>query len=296
MLDFIQKKYEERVKNYLTTINLGKPSEIIIENCCLTGQLGFAGIKVLDCYADPEAYVKGCMKYYETIPVDCCYNPLTNPLEAIWALGRNTYFVSDDGITVQHHEDVSMEAEDYPALIKNPKEFYMKVLFPRKFPKLLEKDGYETFKKMVNAFRKQQKMNALYAKTAKETFGVISQSSAKSYPPFDIIFDRLRGFQNTMADVRRYRQQIKEACEAMLPMSMEPLNALTGEFPHALTTIHSPCFLRTKDFEELFWPTYKKMLLYTSEVMHSKTEIRCEGSMLRYFDLFKVQFTRDYTG
>ena len=67
MLDSIQKKYDERVKNYRTTINLGKPEEIIIENCCLTGQLGFAGIKVLDCYADPEAYDRSYDKFNSCI-------------------------------------------------------------------------------------------------------------------------------------------------------------------------------------------------------------------------------------
>ncbi|KPU43155.1 uroporphyrinogen decarboxylase (URO-D) [Oxobacter pfennigii] len=286
MNEEVKKKYDQRIKDYLDTVNLREPEHVLVSGGIGNAQIGLYGMTMQEVLDDPERYAKTCSKLYEDFAVDFLSGGALNPLEAIWALGRDTYFISRDGITVQHKESVPMLEDEYPQLIEDPMNFIVDTLFPRKFPLLTEgyPKSYEVLKNAAKAYQKFFAASRIYSQYCIENYGVISPVGAKSYPPFDVIFDRLRGFKGTTTDLRRQAENMGKACEAMLPIYMKPLENLTDKLPFAGTTIHCPTYLRTSDFEKYFWPTYKKMLLFAHE-KGSKTSITGEGDMSRFYDL-----------
>lgn len=280
-------KYNQRLKDYKDTLLLKEPSEILIHGDILTAQVGYYGLTVQQCLSDNETYIKKCTRLYDDFDIDFACNPLINPLEAVDALSRKTFFVSEDGVTVQHQQDTPMKESEYGELAINTENFLWGTLAARKFPELI-KGNEEAYQKLKNAackYRNFLSLSSAYLDYAKEKYGVLQLSMAKSYAPLDVIFDRLRGFEGTLTDMRRHGNEIADACEALLNIYIKPLEKLNALVPHAITTVHCPAYLRKADFEKYYWPTYRKMLEYTRN-RGSVTLIDLEGNMKRFYEYF----------
>ncbi|MBO7690851.1 MAG: hypothetical protein J6T14_08495, partial [Clostridia bacterium] len=106
--------------------------------------------------------------------------------------------------------------------------------------------------------------------------------------PADFLFDYLRGFRGTVGDLRRHKDGVKAAVEALLPYSMDVshmtnlmmggmsgglpwmaknlVNAIIRRkdfeyttFPWIFNPCHMPPMISPKQFEEFYWPGYKAM-------------------------------------
>lgn len=283
----VQRKYEERLQNYTDAVCMREPKRLTVGANYHTAQIAWANTNVKKCVYDGDFYAETCSDFYRDYDIDLLTIPLINPLEAIWILGRDTYFVSKDGITVQYRENAPMKSDEYDQLIENPMEFITGVLFPRKFPHLNEGryESYELLRAASEAFIRHRKAMAKYGALAKYKYGILGYNGGKVYIPFDVIMDRLRGVANTMIDIRRQPEKVIKACEALMPIYLKPMANLSKPVPHGFCTLHAPMFLNRQQFEKFFWPGMKEMILYAYN-KGSLTWIQLQGHCEHILDYF----------
>ncbi len=77
----------------------------------------------------------------------------------------------------------------------------------------------------------------------------------------DILLDSLRDFAGSVSDIKRRPQQFADACMALTSKFTIP--ATYGSLPFAAKDkylhlfLHLPPFLKVKDFEKAYWPSFK---------------------------------------
>ena len=283
----IQKKYEQRLRDYTDSVCMREPEHLIVGVNYHTAQFAWAKASVQKCVYDANYYVESCVPFYGAYDIDLLTIPLINPLEAIWILGRNTFFVSSDGYTVQYKEDVPMLENEYEALIADPMKFITSTLLPRKFPHLAEDHdaSYNLLRAVAEAYRRHSKANSMYGAAAKERYGILGYNGGKVYIPFDVLMDRIRGVKNVLVDIRRQPDNVIRACEALMPYYLRPMAGLCQPVPHGFLTLHAPMFLNRKQFEKFYWPGMREMLMYAYN-KGSMTWVQFQGPCAHILDYF----------
>ena len=191
---------------------------------------------------------------------------------------------------MQHPEISGMDAEDYDAFIKNPFDVMLEKILPTLFP-ALDTDPVTrsvNMAKGIVAYREEQAVMAKIRSDATAKYGYLKPPANSSGGgikcPFDFLADFIRGFGNILIDCRRHPEQVIEACDAVFPLL---IRKATPSNPHYMgttsITTHMPGFMRTKDFEKFYYPTFKKMI---ETFVDSGMGVRvfCEGDWMRYLD------------
>lgn len=85
-------------------------------------------------------------------------------------------------------------------------------------------------------------------------------------------------------DIRRDRNKVKEACEALTPL-MFYAGLSANHHPEGAvgTPLHMPTFMREKDFEEIWLPSYIKITQQWAS-FGVRTSAFCEDNWMRYLD------------
>jgi hypothetical protein len=283
----IQKKYEERLQNYTDSICMREPKKLTVGVNYHTAQIAWANTYTKKCVYNPDFYAETISKFYEDYDVDMLTIPILNPLEPIWVLGRNTFFVNKDGVTVQHRENVPMRDDEYDELIKDPMGFITGTLFPRKFPHLMEghDSSYELLRAASEGFLRHRNLNAKYSQVAKDKYGIVPYNGGKAYIPLDVIMDRIRGIPGLIGDLHRQPQKVIDACNAMQPTYLKPLANLKAPVPHGFLTLHAPMFINRKQFEKFYWPHFKEIVEHNF-AKGSTTWIQMQGDSHHILDYF----------
>lgn len=215
-------------------------------------------------------------------------------------LGSRSFTMGSQG-TMQHPEVSAMEPEDYDDFIKNPYDCILEKVFPKIYP-VLQTDPVSRSLAMAKAIKAFADYSEFYGKIDAqmiEKYGFFvppAGSSTGGTVPFDLLSDVLRGFKGITMDIRRCPEKIAAACEAILPLSIKkgtPVNP-SPLGSHFIATHMGP-FLRTKDFEKYYWPTFYKMVHALAEKGHTCL-IFCESDWMRYLDYLQdlPQGTRFY--
>lgn len=283
-----ERKYEQNLRVLKETMELKESDYILVGNEFISAQIAYAGGTAMRAMEDDDFLWNEITKFYRDFEIDIITYAMPNPLEAIWKLNRGTYFVSNDGVTVQHKESVPMRADEYPALIADPVGFIVNTLLPRKFPQLMtgEESAYRLLKETALAYRHHQVRNAEYARIVREKYGVVPFSGGKMYPPFDVIFDRLRGIVGTLTDMRRQPEMLLTACDALMPLYKKQLDNLSAPVPMGYCTVHAPTYLSNAQWEKFFWPHMREMILYCYE-KGSKATLNLQGEWMRFLPYFR---------
>lgn len=89
----------------------------------------------------------------------------------------------------------------------------------------------------------------------------------------DWIADNLRGFDQVCLDIYRIPEKVEAACNALLPYAILLAKASAGErtyktgrWPPLFIPLHIGPFLSPKQFEEFYWPTFKKLVERLAEL------------------------------
>lgn len=212
------------------------------------------------------------LELIEKIYSDTCpFNPVgptARPPMYYKLLGSQSFKMAESGF-MQHPEVVGMNNDEYDQLIEDPFKCIFDHIMPRQYAHLDFENNpqlaYFAFSmsdlstaqdagSMIPAIGKAKAKMGYYQ-------GAPMGSGGFTAAPLDFIADQLRSFSGISADLRRNREQIKEACERLLPFMFKvgmPKN------PHAEGAVgmplHMPPFMRTKDAEELWFPTFKTLL------------------------------------
>jgi uroporphyrinogen-III decarboxylase len=83
--------------------------------------------------------------------------------------------------------------------------------------------------------------------------------------PFDVIGDSLRGTKGVMLDMFRHQDELKEACERLIPSMVRCAVAACGASGHIMPFIplHKGAdgFMSQEQFKTFYWPSLRKLII-----------------------------------
>lgn len=259
--------YEERLNRILTTTNHQEPDRVPVLAMFETWSIGYANGTIKEMEEDYEKEIEYYTRPYDDIYADAAYGTgLGADTKSAEILGSTAHFTSSDGQTVQHKETCLMEDDEYPELIADPDAYTYNKLVLRKNANLNKtpEENYETIKELVIHRKKKAEIQARLREKLKVEYGIPVIFGNTIRPPMDYIFDFYRGFKGTSMDMRRQKDNLEAAAEALLDTAIEgmgitPETTSVPEFPFYATMMHVPTFMSPKQFERFFWPTYEKL-------------------------------------
>ena len=179
-----------------------------------------------------------------------------------------------------------MEENEYDEFLSDPVKFLAEKCVPRIYTALDKPEPYKSFalaRGMFTFNRVYGPYNAGMAKILEKT-QLTSVCATSTEAPFDFLADLLRSFTGISMDVRRRKEKVKAACEAILPIMLNKgLVAPPGIERMIFIPLHMPPFLNDSVFGELWWPTFTelvKQLVDAGRYLY----IFFEGDWSRYYE------------
>jgi uroporphyrinogen-III decarboxylase len=158
-----------------------------------------------------------------------------------------------------------MKADEYPALVDDPKAFLAEKLLPRSL-RCLEKPG------SAKAMAAMHHWGAECSKSAEagaklrgelKGLGFPGFTESMSYAPLDFIGDFMRDIKNTLLDCYRRPDDVKQGAEAIkgLILEMAKIQAKSAT-PGAVVFIplHLNEYFSPPQYREFYWPTLKEVV------------------------------------
>jgi len=203
-------------------------------------------------------------------------------------LGANNYVMGGDGF-MQHPDVHGIEPEDYDELIRDP----IKVCWEKVLPKFYDELAKPAPENMIALMKMQMSKDLIMGKigpASKRIAGKYGKVTEKfkvkrTRAPFDLLADTFRSFTGISSDIRRYPAKVLDACEALFPLALK-LGMPTTE-PAKKTrvgiSLHMAPYMREKDFEKFWWPTFKRMVETIVDSGYG-VSMFCEEDWMRYLD------------
>lgn len=200
---------------------------------------------------------------------------------------NNENQMSESGF-IQHPERSVMNEDEYDEFIKNPHEFIYGTCIPRKLGIYSEKDPVKIAMAFARFLLSSNDSTAKIGKASKkinEKYELYSPppGTVGSQPvPFDNIADLYRGFSGITLDIKRCPQKVLDACEAMMPYAIwKGSQSKADPLGYNGIATHMAPFLRTKEFEKFYWPTFSK-LIHIQAARGQQTAMFCENDWTRF--------------
>ncbi|AOT71004.1 uroporphyrinogen decarboxylase family protein [Geosporobacter ferrireducens] len=178
-------------------------------------------------------------------------------------LGARTFVMGSSGF-LQHPEVHGLEPEEYDEFIASPYDCIMEKIMPRLYTEL---DTNPVRKSVVlaKAFKAYQdemgNMGAIFGKLTQKYGYAPPLFSGATEAPFDFVADLLRGFKGITSDVRRYPEKVEAACDAVTSMMVKKgMPKAPSNYSTTFIPLHMAPYMRDKDFERFFWPSFKKLV------------------------------------
>ncbi|MCL1912533.1 MAG: uroporphyrinogen decarboxylase [Eubacteriaceae bacterium] len=227
-----------------------------------------AGVDPRIAYWDPSGLEKTVDELCARMPVDSNImgRQILTPSK-YQALGSKSIAISNSGF-MQHPNTHMMEPEEYDEFIKDPYAFIVETAAPRINVNLdIKANPIRALSAIAQAISTQDAVNAAAGKitgamSAKYGYPAPNPPGGGGYAPFDILTDQLRSFSGMLADVRRNRDKVSAAVEAVYPMSYKscaPNPAIYTRNSYGSYPLHMPTFMREIDFAELWWPSFYRL-------------------------------------
>lgn len=200
------------------------------------------------------------------------------------------YFISDDGYTMQHREISPMKPEEYGQLTANVTDYLENVVLPRRYP-ILTGPREEAYASIKGAYKEAMNFVAgmqYVLEYQRKEFGMPAFFGGNIYAPMDYLMDFLRGFRGVSVDMRRRPEEVKLALDALADFT------IATEFGPQLkkgdmlwVPLHIPPFLSPKQFDEFYWPSFKKLLDYGIQKKGLKFILGLEGDWTPHLERLK---------
>ncbi|KNZ41487.1 uroporphyrinogen decarboxylase family protein [Acetobacterium bakii] len=210
------------------------------------------------------AYSKATTEaYFDTIS----FPGITMPLNFMNSLGGGIY--SDEMETIQIETGLSeiMLPEEYPKLIANPRSFFVNEILPRKHKIFQSGTMEEKYQKLAHSLSflfKYFHDRGVLVDRFKTEQGLPVIEAIAPFAAGDLLLDSLRDFSGSINDIKRKPKEFAEACMAIteqftIPTTFAALVQPTNDkYLHMF--LHLPPFIRAKDFEKVYWPSFKKYI------------------------------------
>jgi uroporphyrinogen-III decarboxylase len=291
------KNYRIRAQRLLDVYAVKQPDRVPANLHFSSLPLKLAGIDyrvgISDYAQTAQAYRSFNERYSERL--DTYANPATiPPWSVLDILGFTMYSWPGHGLPprasgFQFVESEYMKVSEYPDLIKNPSDFWMRTYLPRVFQAfqcfssldslteimevpssslmpLATSPVQDMLRKLLAAGAELEKRNATF-----KDFGRLAQESGFYIPityfgkaPFDVLGDTLRGTQGIMKDMYRNPELLLEAMDGIADLWIKytvakarKTKGLSVNFP-----LHKGAdgWMSQKQFDKFYWPPLKKMI------------------------------------
>ncbi len=288
---------KERAQRMEDAIQLKVPDRVpIVASFSYFPARYVSGVTCEDAFYNPQKWIAACKKTIADFGPDNYTIQMNISGPVMDALGSMQLLLPGHGTSADHsHQFVEREyvkADEYAAFLADPSDFAIRVFLPRIFSKTrgLEKlpplsdliggqgvtgvaemltlpELQETMQSVVKAGEETAKWRELISAFGKDMadLGFPASRTATSWAPFDLIPDMLRGMKGTMLDMYRQPDKVLEACERILPWSIEKgiTSAQKGGATRVFIPLHRGAmgFMSLKQFETFYWPTFKRLML-----------------------------------
>lgn len=261
--------FEERVKMREDLLAGKEPERIpVMASMTLEAACGLAQVNLLETHYNIDLMEQAYEKVCQTIFADSFPSGNFRFAAVYQMLDTVNWVMGSDG-TPQHPEIEALHADEYDAYIEAPYSFLIKTLLPR-VCKSLNGDPMENSLNLAKAY-------AHYKQVTGAQIGIIGKLSQKyGYmngiikgpqieAPFDFLSDQLRGFKGINMDIRRQPDKVSRAVEVTLPLMIKVAQSMKlppGAGPvTCLVPMHLAPYIHRRAFEELWWPTFEKMVV-----------------------------------
>lgn len=259
----IKKLQEERTQLFKDLFDGKIPKRVPISvNFPLEFSIQYAGKDLAKAQWDTsmlgEIFEKICKNFIsDVLPVQALRFPVYYKM-----LGARNFIMSSSGF-LQHPEVSGLEAGEYDKFIKSPYNCIMEKVLPRIYTEL-NTDPVQRSLVMAKAFKafydELNNVTVIYEKLI-EKYGYSSFGNTNGFieAPFDFMSDQLRGFKGMTGDIRRRPDKVAAACEAVTPILVKGgIPASPSKYAGTFIPLHMAPYIRTKDFEKLYWPSFKR--------------------------------------
>lgn len=293
-----EEAYKERVTLYKDVIQMKKtPGRIPVCPSAGSFPIEYAGISWYEAMHDYKKLAMAWEKYHDDFNPDGFHSPRTiAPGKALEILDFNLYRWAGGGLRddqeYQFVEKEYMKANEYMDLIDDPTGFFLNTYFPRIFrglgslrnipllppvhelpmiPDGLMPFGTDDFKEALDKLsRAGDEVHKWLVKVNEVNHSVMGKgcplfSVGFTKAPFDVIGDSLRGTKGVLLDMYRHPEELKEACERMVPFMVKQGVAVCRAAGHIMPFIPmhkgSDSFMSEDQFKEFYWPSLRKLII-----------------------------------
>lgn len=181
---------------------------------------------------------------------------------------KSQSFVLAENGCVQHPEVVGMTEDEYPELIEKGFDYLLDKVVPRQYKGLDPKDPMKMAYNMQLAINERANEMQAFMPGFMQLCGMMGYhsggtlgSSGAAEAPFDFLSDQLRSFSGITIDIRRRREEVKAACEVLTPLMYKMGRPPFVDYQaNVFYPLHLPTFMRAKDVEELYMPSFTKII------------------------------------
>jgi uroporphyrinogen-III decarboxylase len=292
-----KKKYRERVTRFIKAIKIEEPDRVPVILPAGYLPASYGGYSLKEVMYDYEKLAKAWMKFTHDFEPDSFSGPgLVYPARVLEIIGHKLHKwpghgLPDDAPMYQYVEGIYMKPDEYDDFMSNPTEYWMKTFLPRTVanfegfqylalfnPIMTNPMGFIMSASNPEVRKSLEALLEAGAEITKWRDAVVEVSRralAEGYAsfggggmagaPFDNIADVLRGTQGIVMDMYRQPEKVHEAMERLVPIIVK--GAVRGAdmslSPVIIMPLHKgdKSFMSEKQFQEFYWPTFKKVLL-----------------------------------
>ncbi len=259
----IEKLLSERLQRLHAAINLQEGDRVPIYFPAETWLAPYAGFSILDMVYNSRKFIKAIDKLIEEFQWDCLWTTgAVWPGHVLDAVGRMDY---NSAGSFQIGDQKYMDEDEYPDLIADPYTYIIEKMLPRRCHEIAKPYPRNAIAlaKSALAFGQYRAQMGSAAKGWLLDQGMPSLVSGICHPPFEMVC-YCRGLKNILLDTKRRPEVVKEACEALLPLSIKYTLTSHRVPPNGFSTVFMPLdsgtFFRPQEFEEFYWPGLKRMV------------------------------------
>lgn len=264
--------YEEKLKRYITAMDVGKPDKVPIRLNPSEFVAKYAGLTHQEIYYEQNKNMGSVDKFLDDFDIDALLAP-----PSLWwatmhdAVGAVYYRFSgrqlEENRQFQYVEGEYMNADDYDEFIADPTKWVINHFLPRIHEEFAEPGSYRAnialIKGAIGFMMQNGAMHQAGVSWA-EKYGLVTGISGIGKAPFDTLGDTLRGLTGVMKDMRKQPDKVIAAMEVLIPHNTYfAMATAAGDttFP-AFFPLHrgSYPFLNPKQWDNFYWPSLKAVI------------------------------------
>ncbi|QSX09220.1 hypothetical protein J0B03_03930 [Alkalibacter rhizosphaerae] len=261
-----KKSYDQKNQRMEIAQRGGIPDRVPVYSLIDNWAFSYAGYGVEEVFEDDEKHLAAFEKIASDFYWDSMFASTTSRAMNYIGMLDGGSFKNKGLMQIESGHSLSMDANEYDDLIKDPYAFIRDVVAPRKYGLMRmdhSSEKVEKYQRAVSELYKFKDLNQRSEEQLKNKWSMPISRGATLVHPVDLLLDFFRDFHGIMMDVKRNPNKIIEAADAMIPIVIENCEMQYSENKEGMSIfnpMHLPQFLRPKDFEKVYWPSYKKIV------------------------------------